>query len=514
MKPVEIPAACARLWAAAALLALCAGCASPDLSDARKTGRLPRIDPDYAGITVPPNIAPLHFSVREPGKKVFVRIRSERGKPIEIQSRSGAVRTPQKPWRRLLSDNAGRPLAIDVFVQDRAGRWSRFDTITVSIARERMDGTLVYRRFGPLFNQWKKMGIFERNIATFDEKPVLINRLTMNNCMNCHNFWRNGTDRWLLHTRGGPGTSMLLCLNGQVRKIDTRTQVNKSTAGYPAWHPSGDKIAFSAGRPLQFFHTIGETRDELDRYLDIIVYDIPSNTVTTTPELSSPDRVEVWPEWSKDGRFLYFCSAPKIDAFFTRMKSGDDTLAYGKIKFDLMRIAYDAAKNSWGRLETVLSSKETGLSVTQPKISPDGRFMVCTLSEYGSFPVFHGSADLYLLDLARGKWKKLELNSDRAEGYHSWSSDGRWIVFSSKRQDTQFTAPYFSRIDSAGNASKPFVLPQNDPDYYQSCLDVFNVPEFATTPVRVSAQALAAASYSKQNAVTEKPDPGIMKEAR
>jgi hypothetical protein len=179
-----------------------------------------------------------------------------------------------------------------------------------------------------------------------------------------------------------------------------------------------------------------------------------------------------------------------------------------------MRIPYDCEKNAWGRLETVLSSKETKLSIAQPKISPDGRFLLCTMSEYGSFPVFHASADLYLLDLATGKWKKLELCSDRAEGYHSWSSDGRWIVFSSKRQDTQFTAPYFSRIDSAGNASKPFVLPQKNPNFYSTCLDVFNVPEFTTEPVRVSAQALARASFSTRDAVAAKVDPGIMKEGR
>lgn len=302
---------------------------------------------------------------------------------------------------------------------------------------------------------------------------------------------------------------MLLTIRGDVNAIDTRTKFNKSPAGYPAWHPSGELVAFSVGKPLQFFHAIGETRDELDRSLDIILYDIPSNTVTTTPQISSPDRIEVWPAWSADGRYLYFCSAPKLEAFFVPSKTGEDSLAYDKIRYDLMRIAYDRTKRAWGKLETVLSSADLGLSIAQPRISPDGRFLVFTASRYGSFPIFHSSADLYLLDLTRNTWKKLELNSSRAEGFHAWSSNGRWIAFSSKWPDGQFTRLYLSHIDSLGNATKAFILPQKDPLFYDATLEIYNVPEFNKEPIRQSPRVLAKAALAGRTAKTATFDPAV-----
>lgn len=495
------------------LLVLCVGCSAPERRmDMQSAGRPPSIEPDYSGIIIPPNIAPLNFFVKEVGDEYAVEIHSREGDPIQVQSSSGSIRIPDKPWKRLLAANRGQELFIDILVRNQAGQWMHFDSVVNQIAYEAVDGYVTYRKMGPLFNHWGKMGIYQRCLENFDEEPVFLNQFTTrDNCMNCHNFWQNGTDRWLLHLRAGPGTSMLLTINGEVKKIDTRTKFNKSPAGYPAWHPSGELIAFSAGRPMQFFHTTGETRDELDRSLDIILYCIPTNTVTTIPQLSSPDRIEVWPAWSPDGRYLYFCSAPKIETFYVKDQTGDDSLAYDKIRYDLMRIAYDPVNRTWGKLETVISSAEMGLSITEPRISPDGRFLIFTATKYGSFPIFHSDADLYLLNLTSGRFRRLELNSDRAEGSHSWSSNGRWIVFSSKREDTQFTRLYLSHIDSLGNTSKAFILPQEDPLFYETYLEIYNVPEFTKEPIRESPRALVKAAYSVgQKFLPAKLDPKVI----
>jgi len=298
---------------------------------------------------------------------------------------------------------------------------------------------------------------------------------------------------------------MLLTMDGKVRKIDTKTKFNGPTA-YPAWHPSGNLIAFSVNKLHLFFHQTGECRDVIDKYSDIILYDIPTNTITTTPAISSPDRMEIWPAWSPDGNFLFFCSAPKIETFKNSDEDGD--LAYDKIKYDLMRISYDPVNHIWGKLETVVSSAELKLSITEPRVSPDGRFVLFTAAHYSQFPIYLPSADLYLLDLANSKWRKLEVNSDQTDSFHSWSSNGRWIVFSSKRDDGIFTRPYFSYIDSLGNAFKPFVLPQENPLFYKTCLELYNVPEFTKEPIRVSPRELTKAIF--YNALAAKLDPKIM----
>ena len=331
------------------------GCsATPEgRTDVQSVNRAAILEPDYSDIIVPPNIAPLNFSIKESGQDFFVRIQSDHGDPIRIHNGHGNIEIPLNSWKRLLAENIGQPVTTDIFVRNQTGGWMQYQSIINRISQDSMDGYLAYRKFGSIYNLFKKMGIYQRCIENFTENPVLVNRLTQDNCMNCHNFYQNKTERWLLHLRGGPGTSMLLMIDGKAKKIDLKTKFN-GPAAYPAWHPSGELIAFSVSKLRLFFHETGECRDVLDRYSDIILYDIPTNTVTTTPEISSPDRMEIWPAWSPDGRYLYFCSAPRIETFENPEKTGD--LAYDKIQYDLMRIGYDPVQRSWGKLETVISA--------------------------------------------------------------------------------------------------------------------------------------------------------------
>jgi len=63
-----------------------------------------------------------------------------------------------------------------------------------------------------------------------------------------------------MHLRGGPGSSMLLTIDGKTTKIDTKTAFNASPAAYPAWHPGGKIIAFSVNKLILFYHAAGESR--------------------------------------------------------------------------------------------------------------------------------------------------------------------------------------------------------------------------------------------------------------
>ena len=89
------------------------------------------------------------------------------------------------------------------------------------------------------------------------------------------------------------------------------------------------------------------------------------------------------------------------------------------------------------------------------------------------------------------EYKKLDINSDQSEAWHSWSSDSKWIVFSSKRDYGTLTRLYISHIDKNGKAYKPFILPQKDPGFYDYFLQVYNLPEFTSKPVPLSKEQLA-----------------------
>ncbi len=100
------------------------------------------------------------------------------------------------------------------------------------------------------------------------------------------------------------------------------------------------------------------------------------------------------------------------------------------------------------------------------------------------FPVWHKEADLHLIRLADLNVDTLPaVNSGHADSYHSWSSGSRWFVFASKRDNGMYGKPYFAHIDKDGRSSKPFVMPQKDPDFYEFFMKSYNIPELSKGPV-------------------------------
>jgi hypothetical protein len=467
------------------LTALFAGSCQDDRPESpMSVARQPKITPDYAGIVIPPNIAPLNFVIDEPGRRYVARIHSASGQEIEVLSRTGEIIIPLEKWKSLLHTNAGQELCLDVCVKTEDGTWQRYETITNTIAREAIDPFLVYRFMMPSSYFPKRMQICQRNLETFDEETLLDTQSIGNGCANCHSFADNNPARMLLGIRSTSFASATAYVhNGSIQKIDAKF-------GYTSWHPSGRLAAYSINDVRQFFHTARpEIHDVVDLDSLIVYYNVESRQIKTTPALSDKKRLETYPAWTPDGKYLYFCSAPLL---WTDM----DTVppkGYDRVKYDLMRVSYDVETDTWGVAETVLTAAETGLSILLPRVSPDGRFLLFCMSQYGCFPVYQPTSDLYMMDLSTGKYRKTSANSDYAESWHSWSSDSRWIVFSSKRQGGLFTRLFISYVDANGETQKPFALPQKNPSFYEFCYRLYSVPELITGPVTVQSEALVQA---------------------
>ncbi len=435
----------------------------------------PLIFPDYTEITVPPNIAPLNFKIQAPGTAYRVEIRSTKGSPISIASAKPAIQIPPKAWANLLRENSGEPLYLDISAQTGNG-WHAFATVTNRIARETVDGWLVYRLLTPIFNYYSQLGIYQRDLSTFEQRRILSKESYGEGCLNCHTPFNRQPDTFAFDLRAHQGKHpTILVVSNQPLRLDR-------TMGYLAWHPSGQMLVFTMNKLSLFLHTQGETRDVYDETSNLGAYFLASNTVAVPPSISAPGRNETWPTWSPDGRYLYFSSAVPQPLEKSR-----------QIRYDLMRVRFDLKTGQWGEAETVISSAQFGLSVCQPKVSPDGRWLVVTLCKQGNFPIFQANSDLYLVEISTGRIRPLEINSDQADSWHSWSGNSRWLVFSSKRVDGLWARPYFSYVDAEGRFSKPFVLPQEDPDFYGFCLNTFNVPEFMTGPVEVRESDLVRA---------------------
>jgi hypothetical protein len=460
-------------------------CSTAQETAALTVERPPRIFPDYVGTTIPAGIAPLNFKVLEPGSRYKVVIRSTQGKPVQQTQSSPLVRIPSGPWKLLLSQNVGQPLLVEVSVQNAQRQWQRFGIITNTIAPDGMDGYLAYRLLKPLYNIYVEVGIYQRNLGNFDQKPILENKALGGGCLNCHTFLDRRPDTFALHIRA-ESKPMLLVQSNQVSRVD-------KPMGYMSWHPSGRLIAFSANKLSLFYHTMGETRDVFDADSNLGIYRVDSNTFVNPPPIALTDQNETWPSWSADGKHLYYCSATKAPAGRFRT-----------VRYDLMRVSYDLEKDQWGQPEVVVAARENGLSAGQPRVSPDGKWLLYCLYKYGNFPIYQPSSDLYVMDLATRKQRRLEINSDVADSWHSWSGNSRWVVFSSKRIDGLFARPHFTYVDANGRFHKPFVLPQADPSFYEKYLNTFNVPEFMEGPVRIKPEDLARAVGTGKKASTLK----------
>jgi hypothetical protein len=472
--------------------------------------------PDYAGIVIPPNLAPLNLKVLEPGRRFRLRLSGAAGPPVEVLSTDGTMQIRPEAWRNLLKANSGGELRMEIYAKGEGG-WLHFDTVRNRVAAEEIDPYVVYRYIPPIYNKWDRISLRQRDLRSFDERVLFDNQRSTDPdgktvgsaCINCHTFLNHRTSQMLLHMRPAQSSqipAMILVRNGQAQKVDTRTGQG-GAASYITWHPSGKLLTFSRNSLTQVFHTAGvETRDVVDKDSDLGLYRVDTGEVYTVPQISRPDRMETWPSWSPDGRYLYFCSARPL---WTDKKNV--SAQYDKVQYDLDRIAYDPAADRWGEVETVVAAAQLGKSISLPQISPDGRWLMFSGADYGSFPIFQPSSDLYLVDLSQiqsppaaaalavGKAapRRLdEINSGRTDSYHCWSSNGHWVIFSSKREDGLFARLYFAHLEPGGRFSKPFVLPQEDPGFYGRCLMTYNRPELILEPVTVSETELTRAMNS------------------
>jgi hypothetical protein len=330
--------------------------------------------------------------------------------------------------------------------------------------------------------------IIQRSTESFWEKSVVENQLLETNCVNCHSFHRNNYDKFLIHIRGSLGGTYFTDGNKTVRR-DLKTPEMSYGAVYPAWHPNGKLVAFSSNSIVQSFHASQEYNIEVtDLASSLVVYDIEKNEMSPVEEYDTVKYLETFPEWSPDGRYLYFC----------RARQTSDSSDFKSIKYDLVRKAFDPASFSFGKAEVVFDALSIDKSVSFPRISPDGQYLVFTLHNNGNFSIWHREADLYLLNIQTGKTDRMNINSDETESYHCWSSNGKWLVFSSKRDDGLTARPYIAYFGSAEHAGKPFVLPQKDPTLNKREVRTFNKPEFDNNKIKTGPRDFERAA--KKNA--------------
>ena len=396
----------------------------------------PPIVPDCAGVTIPEGMAALSFEMAD-------------GRPFRVECR-----------------REGDTLFYSVRAWDRKSRRGiRYAPFPVYVSRDPIDPYIAYRLIEPSYEGWKEMGLYARELASYRERPIVTNAETGGGCVNCHQFPSGDPSRMMFHARGAGGGTVFLDGDG-ARLLNLAATGPRKQGVYPAWHPSGRYIAFSSNDTHQCFPIYGRQQVEVyDEASDLILLDLQTDSVSVWEPVCEASRMETFPAWSPDGDTLYFCVADSLSGVAENRAS---------LRYRLEGIAFRDGRFS-GEPFPVWACDS--LSVSFPRIH--GKWMLFTGSAYATFPIWHPEADLYLMDLETGRVQPAEpLNSGETDSYHSWSSNGRWVLFSSRRLDGRYTRLFIAHFDGDGHFGKPFLLPQKSYAHNVLRLKSYNVPEF------------------------------------
>ncbi len=408
----------------------------------------------------------------------------ERSRKWVMLSRTRRWRIPENVWREIVESAGASVVALQVRGVERVGLWGKTrDEVHVSgkvsfrISKDPADNVVIYRLIDPPFINRKTPDIFVRELRGLRPAPFICMRREY--CINCHTFSSQTGRRGKLaiQVRYGGKEPHYPRIYLALLDLETREVVKPVMPFTPqgttfmAWSPDGTKLAL-AGK-----HLVSATRPQVHGSLptlqanaDIAVYDVETGKVLLLPGASEKGVLEVYPHWTPDGKSIVFSAAPGgLESKLTHL--------------NLHVIPY--ADGRGGKAKPVPGASNNGRSNYFPRFSPDGKWLSFVQSDGGSF--IKSSSDIYLMPATlEGRARALESNDPlAADSWYCWSSNSRWIVFTSKRDDGAFARLYFTHIDGEGHASEPVRLP-----IANEMRMSFNIPEFVTDVPTIDGRAL------------------------
>ncbi len=276
----------------------------------------------------------------------------------------------------------------------------------------------------------KDVGIFS---ATFDSQqftPVLALNQDAD-CVACHQVSPGRNIAAVRNAQNGTVVAIRHDGVGIPLPDDVR-------ASYLAWSPDGRKLA------LSFNDT------------DIYIFDIETGTLQPLIGASEAGIVETMPAWSPDGKTIAFVRTLRTAPPPETAKIVDPC--------DIYTIPAEG-----GQATPLPGASGDGFNY-YPAYSPDGKWLAFTHHLNGQSTYADNAADIYIIPAAGGQTPvRLNINSDYADSWPSWSPDSRWLGFASNRRGSQFDIlvspigenglPYQVVYDDQGNRSNVFRVP-------------------------------------------------------
>jgi len=437
----------------------------------------------YDRAAFPPELAPPTIRWADTVNNLWMITLSAPGwaQPMRVITDRRRWRFDEATWRAVEAAGTGRENWANIEIRGcriergkRVGEEVHVDRARFRISEHKADPMIVYRLVSPLFHGNKTPNIYCRDISTYEQKMFLPSKGQY--CSNCHSFPVKPTVpaekvkvAIAIRKSFGEKTYRILGLYNFLGREGRTLNINSF---FMSWHPDGNKVVVTGGNETAVRALITlETQEFYVKIADLRIIDYSTLSETPLRGASTAKYMETLPTWSPDGKTIMFARAEELGNTFVERK------------FDLYTVPYN--NGDGGKAVPVPGASHNDMSNYAARYSTDGKWIVFNKADYSTLVA--PSADLWILSTEEGALpRKLECNVPYAmDSHHSWSSNSRWLLFASKRDDGIFARLYLTEVDEGGHTSPPVALP---------CLDdpmmCYNVPEFLRYRLPIDAEDL------------------------
>jgi Flp pilus assembly protein TadD len=473
----------------------------------------------------PPDIAAPTLRWNEPSRNVSRwRINlsfADQKEPMVFTVGENTWRPAPEAWAEFKRRSVGRPATLSISGLDQKGRVDSSASISIETSTHPVGDAIFYRDVplpfivavqDPAQIRWR-FG----SVDMEEQPPVVLGNLPV--CGNCHSFSGDGRilglDVDYGNDKGGyailpVSEEMLLNDEKIITWSDYRKDDGELTFGLLSQvSPDGRYVISTVKDRAVFVATPGVEYSQLFFPIKgiLVVYDRETKTYAPLPGADDPVYVQSNPTWSPDGEHIVFARAKAYDkpsiadanAILLNEKDVPEFIEDNEpFKYDLYRVPFNGGRG--GVAEPIAGASQNGKSNFFAEYSPDGKWIVFTQAE--NYMLLMPDSELFIIPAEGGEARRLSANTPNMNSWHSFSSNGNWLVFSSKA-NTPYTQLFLTHIDDAGNSSPPVVL-----DRFTDSDRAANIPEFvplaATSIAMIEEKFLDAYSFLRAGMASER----------
>lgn len=428
----------------------------------------------------------------------YVVIRDDTGNEVLRETVDApSWRPAEDRWREVKQRSAERDADVLVAGVDKAHPATLLSAARVRIrtSKDPVNDSLFYREVPlPFLTAVQDPSKIRWRFGTIDQEagpPIVLQNLPV--CGNCHSFADNGSvlglDVDYGNDKGAYGimpvsSHMVMDDEKIITWADYKRADGDLTFGLLSRVSPTGRYVISTVKDRSVFVAIPDLMiSQLFFPIKgiLVVYDRDTKTFAALPGADDPEYVQTNAVWNRDGSEIAFARATAYRA--ERLEQRNSALVDEKdvpeftvdkkpFRYDLYRIPFNGGKG--GTPVPIEGASNDGMSNYFPKYSPDGKWIVFTKSK--SYMLLQPDSELWIVPAAGGQARRLRYNTPRMNSWHSWSSNSRWLVFSSK-VNGPYTQLFLTHIDDAGNDTPPVLL-----ERFTSPDRAANIPEFSHLP--------------------------------